>query len=627
MAKTPELALRDDISDQAKFAFANISEWKQRIRGLAAKWDRAARVYAMRDTPREDDYTNAGGEEPADGLDAVTIEAGSAQLFGFVDQQAAQVVPPNPAVRLKSRRKKYDKIAEARTLMANDLFEREKFTNKLWKACIRASVFPRAWVYCTWSVKHDRPIFRVLRPHQVWFDQTAEEYDDLRWICRVTVRTRAEIASRTKKKGKRDDKRIYRSDAMGTKNDKSNAVIFGKYPDFLDAPTDKSQRKDREAAKEAYEWAVLYEYYDLVGGKFYVFADEVPKPLYEGPLPNKYLKNPFFLLTFNDNLLDVGGLSDADLVMRIIDNINEMTSIELWSAKTSIPSLLYHEGLVDDGSELQEALEAVDGPGMSVAVKARQNVPLRDILGQTPVTQMPPDMHGSIQRHLDTASMVLAAPGFTRGNTDSGGLATEVSLANAQLKTRNGRRQGRIYECVEWAARASLQLYRELMPEDLEVPIRADDEEEETVLTFKELGFAVPDKHYDFKYAAQPHDALAEDDVATLKKFTDFLPLILQGLDRGELSPRGVFKLVSQVLKAPEILLTAAERAQAQQAATAQSVQGMPGVDNQGIGGAGGEPHQALAGMGLNGTGQVAGLEAAPDAAGLTPAPKPKPPE
>ena len=242
-------------------------------------------------------------------------------LFAFTDSLLASVCPPNPEVTINARKEKLKKAAAMRQALVNDFLQRNNMGEALWRLASRAVIYPRSFIKVVWSTKKGRPLIRIIPANRIFFDQTADDWDDIRYIIEATTLTKGQFKKRMRRKGRKGG--FYRHDCMDERLSKDTVSFNKTYPDWLKADPEKGDT-DTEVARSVYEWVVVYEVYDLVGERFYHCAEGVEKPLYEGELPYQLLSNPFFRLAFNDNLEDLSGMSDASLVYDNIKQLNEL---------------------------------------------------------------------------------------------------------------------------------------------------------------------------------------------------------------------------------------------------------------------------------------------------------------
>jgi hypothetical protein len=537
-------AAGNKASPTEKFWFKTLESWKSKSTDDRRRMRKTARSYRGRHW--------GGDTHGPDTDDSTKVETN--YFYAFADTLIAQVVPLNPAVTILANREELKDSALYREALVNTVFTKERMAEKLWAACTRASVWPRAWMKAVWSETRKRPIFRVINPQYIWFDVTAEAYEDIRYIIEVTPLSRADFNKRLRGKNK---KGFYRADAADDKN-----ICFGKWPKWLEPDADwdgepeDDSNKELQIVRDNYEWTVVYEVYDLRAKKFYHFADGSERPLMVADLPYRYLSNPYMLLTFNDNLEDLGGMSDADLVYPLVERKNEMDSLELWHTKTAIPATVIHEGLVDDPDAFIDAFEAIDGPGQAISLNAKAGVGISQVLGQTPVSQLPIEW-GRVEERLDSnIQFVLGLPSYSRGELGQSDVATELALTDTATRTRNARRQKVVYNAIEWCASATIALYQEFMPEDETLAVRLLDEggkEKELNRELLEFGDKADDP-WAYEYTSHPYSAEEANSIVQLKQIEAFIPIFLQGAQAGVVDLVAVFTKLAELLKMPELV-------------------------------------------------------------------------
>jgi hypothetical protein len=528
-----------EISPQDRFRYKVINNHKSRMRTLRKRWKRAAEMYRT-------EYYHRSSTDDGDFVvedESITFE--NNWLFAFADTMIANIIPPNPECTIKHRRQHLKESAKLRELLVNDLLYREKAHAKLWKLGTRATVFPRSFIKCVWNAAKGRPILRVLNPEFIFFDAMAEDWEDIRYICEVTVLTRGEFEKRIKKRGKKDG--VYRSDSL-------EDATFGPYPNWL-LDEDTSDQDDHNIVREGFDWITIYEYYDLVSREFIHYMEDSPRPLLTAELPYEQLANPYNMLSFNDNLKDLGGLSDAELVFPTIERLNEMSSLELWHNKSSIPVTVIHSGLVDDPAEFEDAMENVDGPGQIITIAAKPKVSVNDVMGTTPMPTLPMEWQSTKGSLREQIEFVLGIASYQRGGLGQSDVATELALADTAIRTRNSRRQKVIYDCISWLAKAIIALYAQFLPEDSEIPVKLGTDEEVKSLTRKGLGFTSEEDPFDYDYEARPFNAQEGNSVVQLKTLTEFIPVFTQNpATAANIDQRKLVEKLLDLLQMPSLL-------------------------------------------------------------------------
>jgi len=531
-----------DPTPQDRFRVKIIQNHKSRMRRLRRRWKRAAEMYRT-------EYYRRGSNDFFDDGDYTVEDEGvgfeNNWLFAFADTMIANIIPTNPECTIRHRREELEKAAKFRELLVNDLLYKEKTHSKLWKLGTRATVFPRSFMKCVWSEKKGRPIIRVLNPEFIFFDAMAEDWDDIRYICEVSVLTRGEFEKRIKKRGKKDG--VYRSDAL-------DDATFGPYPEWL-LDEDLNEEDDHNIVREGFDWITIYEYYDLVSKQFFHYMEDSQIPLLTAPLPYSMLPNPYCMLSFNDNLKDLGGLSDAELVFPTLERLNEMSSLELWHNKTSIPVTVIHSGLVDDPAEFEDALENVDGPGQIISIAAKPKVSVNEVMGQTPVPTLPVEWQNTKAALREQVEFVLGIASYQRGGLGQSDVATELALADTAIRTRNSRRQKVVYDSIAWLAKAVVALYSEFMPSDTEIPVKLGLDDQTASLTREDLMFDRKDDPFDYDYEARPFNAQEGNSVVQLKTLTEFIPVFTQNpATAANIDQRKLVEKLLELLQMPNLL-------------------------------------------------------------------------
>ena len=542
-------------------------------------WDKHRSWYLSDYWSKQDD-TPTGAGDPGD-EDEVTFETN--YLYSYIDTMIANICPTNPQITVAARQEKNYGASKFREALVNEVFKQNDLHAKLWKAASNAALCGRALMKTTWDMRRQRAIIRTIDPRFVWYDMSVD-FEDTRYLIEVSVLTKGEMQRRVKKPGR--GKNQYYSSKVAEK------AVYGGYPAWLrDTAQDKSMIDS--ASREVFEWVVVYEFYDLVSGKYYHMLDDVEEPLFEGELPYRLVKNPFKLLIFNDNLTDSGGVSDAKLVEGNIDRLNEIDTLELWHAHSTIPVTLLDETALDNVEDFVDMLRNVDRPGMVARAQLTNGRALSDMFGATPVPTFTPHFGEMRQRAIDTIEFVLGIPAYSRGKVGVTDVATEAALADTAVRTRNGRRVKAVLDLVVGLAENVMGLYEELMPEDGSLYVRLTGKNE--VLQVSRLTVAArnpeedPGGAFDFDYEAVAYSPTENHRLLQLEKMKQYMQVLFQNpmIDQEKL----VRQLVD-LLQIPDILVDQEAQAQAaSQMASAMASVATPGqVDQAGVQGAPGAP-------------------------------------
>jgi len=491
-------------------------------------WDKFRSWYLSEYWRSSVDLPSGAGQTLAE--DEVNFETN--YPYAYIDTMIANICPTNPQVSVLARREKLREVAQFREALINDTLKRNKTHTLLWKLATNAAICGRGFLKAVWNFNQETVDFFVTDPRFVLYDQSASRWEDIRYLIEVTVLTRAEFERRTKRKGRKG----------ATYNAKvAKKARFGGYPSWL-ADHVRNQQMINNASKEVYDWVTVYEVYDFEGdGKYYHMLDDVEEPLFMGELPYRHIRNPFTQLIFNDNMVDLGGVSDVKLISSIQERLNEIDTLELWHAHSSTPVLLVNTGLVDNPEIITTALRDANEPGSMVAVMGKANAPLRDLIGQTPTPQFQPSFSQMRERCTQTIEFILGIPQYSRGVVGVADVATEVALADTSTRTRNGRRIKAMEDVIKSLGNATVGLYEEFLNEDTILPIRLTDSREVLEVTRESLGARDSRKPYehpmDYDYDAVPYSPTENHKLIQLQKIQQYMGLLVESpqVDREKL--------------------------------------------------------------------------------------------
>jgi hypothetical protein len=482
----------------------------------------------------------AGGDEIY-GSDSLNFETNYA--YAAVDTLIANVCPTNPEITVTARNKALKDAAKLRAALINETFYKLKAHKIIWKAATEASVYDRSWVKASYRIDRKRPQFLVVDPRMVWFDREASCEEDMRYLIHVVLITKDEF-----------DKRI---EANTYDTEVAKDVRAMAFPQWAtDRTGGASQNDAQSASRQAFDWITLYEFYDFIEDKYYVFADRMEKPILASELPYKTLRNPFKMLVFNDNLRNIGGLSDVKLIAPQQRVLNELQTLKLWHALVSIPITLVQEGMVDNPEALITALSSVTGPGEIVKIKGRDRVAIGDIVSSTNTPSLSPNFSQMEEEAKGSIESILSLPRYSRGEVGVADIATEVALADTAVRTRNSRRQKAIYDLLTWMAEATIAIYTLYL--DQEVPVRLLDEEDITSVDREMLKLQLPadatEEIMDYDYEARAFNAPENNRIVMLKLLREHWDALAQGIQAGAVDPRKLITRLAELLSLDDIL-------------------------------------------------------------------------
>jgi hypothetical protein len=559
-----------------------IKAHKARHSKQSAEWEKDMRMY--RGEAWGSNSGGAGSTIPESHAHVAKAQGTTVQYpysYAFTDVLVSNIVPPNPACDIRARRDVLGDTASIRTQLVNDVFDKDNTTWKLWRAATLASVQPRSAIKAVWSEKRKRPKFRVIPAGRFWFDMNAEEYSDVRYFIEIVPITKGDFESRCKKRGRGTSKKaLYKA---GTDKDKD--ISWEKYPSWLDSK-DTTGILDDDAAtsRDAYKWTVIYEIYDFRTQKLVHMIDGKKEPLLIGELPYPTLKNPFWVISFNDDLLSLGGFSDSSMIREPLDRLNELATLRLEHAKMSLPRMFIHKERIDAPEDLVTALARQTSSRQAVMVETLQKYNISDVIEYTMPPTLSIDWISSMNDIRQLVEFILALPTYARGEVGKADVATELALVDTAQKTRNARRQKVIYQAIEWMAGATLSLFRIYLKEkeEQQIYLRLDDDTT-AVASLSSLDLISEDNPWDYDFKAFPYNAAEDNSTVRLKKVEAFLAFLAQDPN---VDKRKLAREVLQALNMDHLLGDPAQAAPA-------PMPGAPGMPPA----PGGSPMAAAAGM------------------------------
>ena len=443
--------------------------------------------------------------------------------YAYIDTMIANICPQNPQVTVMSRNEDHHHAAQFREALINDTFRRNNLHQILWKAATNGAICGRALMKTVWNFRKNNIDIYEVDPRFVFFDMSAKRWEDIRYLVEVTVLTEAEFKGRVKRRGKKGA--LYSAKV-------AEKAEYGGFPSWL---KDKSRSSHlmNEASRAVYRWVTVYEVYDFTGeGKYYHCIDNVEDPLFEGDLPYRYVRNPFTFTTFNDNMTDLGGLSDIKLIQSLQERLNEIDTLELWHAHTSTPVMMVNTALADNPEDILTALQQANEPGSLIQVRGKQGAPLGDIIGQTPMPSITPSFSNMRDRCNQVIEFILGIPQYSRGVVGVADVATEVALADTATRTRNGRRIKMIEDNIQELATRIIGLYEEFLEGDKRLAIRLMDTHKVLEMTRESLKLRTNRDPYqdplEYDYIALPYSPTENHKLVQLQKLQQYMPLLLQ---------------------------------------------------------------------------------------------------
>jgi hypothetical protein len=504
------------------------------IRKRDVKWQKYVRWY-------KSEFHGSHNEARADQVDRETglyigMENATARppgmetnyLYAFMDAHAATIVPPNVRINVKPRSELRRPDARIREGVVNDFFAYNDITRIFWRLSTMAGLkgigFLKAW----WGAKDFRPLYDVVDPCRVYFDPSARRWADVTYVIEVQDVTMQVIR-------KHVAEGVYIPDAVKLCSSRESA----------------GGRANSDRAKQAR----VYVLYDFIARKEVHFAaghyntplNAVPMGMLDGRAGN-----PFYPVTFNDALSDLYGIPDPQLIESPLYELNTLDTLELRYAVSCIPTtFLNTQAFADPEKALATFRDGVD-PGTinTVDLAVGLGHTWQSAVFTTPTPSMAPEFRLAREKARQAIEYVLALPGFQRGVVGAADIATEVAVAEREVRTRNGRRQLVIRRAAAWAALQGLALFASENNPELAIEFRVSDSDHEgQTVTAEDLKYGGDVEQLQFDYDLIVTSPPEEARTVRLQALQNMLPMFLQMPD---VDTRKVLRDVFYLLDIPE---------------------------------------------------------------------------
>lgn len=449
--------------------------------------------------------------------------------YAWIDTMVANVVPQNPQNDWHAFDEAQEDAGRHRAVLSNFLMRYQNLSEMLWNCAAKTSLCGRSFIKTTWNFKNQMVEYYPIDAKHIFFDMSARRWHDIRYIVEATVITEAEFDARTKRKG-RQGAQVYPSDAK-------KKIKFGGYPKWLEQNEENNSLMNK-ASRKVYKWITVYEFYDFTNNKYYHYAEGYNEPLLEDDLPYSYLRNPFVVLKFAENQRDLGGLSDIQLISSAKERLDELDTLELWYAQSSIPITFFDESRLENSSEVIDQYRDATGPGQMVRVRKSVNdggTALQQMFFSPAMPALNPSFDKMRARAANSISFVLGLPDFARG-VGGAELATEAALSDAAMRTRNGRRQRVILNVIRDLGKNTIALYEEFLTPGKTIQIFDPDTAQVFKITRQSIG--ARDSLEDgspnletpgFEVIPVPYSPTENDRLVRLQRLEKYLPFLMQG--------------------------------------------------------------------------------------------------
>jgi hypothetical protein len=483
-------------------------------------WDHALKVYCGE---RVDGIPS---DVPEDEIIARNL------AYETADAMTSTLVPRNPELKVTAKRTTLRAAANAQEGLVREAFRQDNLEGCLRKAVTFAALHEYSIIKTVWKNNKQRASYRAIQAKNIFFDRSAERWDEIRYIGEITVRSLSEIKRRAKRK----------KGSPSYKKSVVNQLIAGTHvPDWLTLKDDMDE-KVRNTLLQSLEERVVVELlvFDPDGGptKMLHLVPGVEEPLLDISLPYHHMRNPFTLVSLEVPVKGLTGVSPYSLIRALGAHLNQLESLRASTAKASIPVPIVNQAALQNPDAFFEAFRRARDPREMVEIELAQNVPLTDVLmfSQTPGTTIDyPQAIQAVQTRIDTT---LGLPSYLRAGNSNADFSAELQLQSSQLANRAGARRKSIHDVITEVGVKTLQLFAEKVDYDDIIYVRASDGDPPQEVTrdmaalnlFAKTAGEAP---LEMDYTVRVVDEATENPVVRLQALQPLLPVLIQWAQRG----------------------------------------------------------------------------------------------
>jgi hypothetical protein len=451
----------------------------------------------------------------------------SGEAYETGDALSSTLVPRSPQLKITPKREDLSEAADAQEGLITETFNQADAEGVMRKAVTLAALQDYAVIKTVWKDRKRRPHFRAIAAKNVFFDPSAEDWDEIAYVGEITVKSLAEIRGRTKRKsGPKYSKKVYSRIEHAP----------GDVPGWL--KTSNLTEQSAHSLMSALKQHVVVELimFDRVGDKPPRLLHIIPgqdEPLLDIRFPHRYLDNPFSLLTLEVPLEGLCGASPYQLVKNLGSALNQMYSLRMATARAAIPTAIVNKGALQNADTFLTALREADHPDDVVEIEMQTNVPVSDVVMFTQTPGNVIDFHRAIDSLEQLIQTTLGLPSYLRAGNSGADFATEIQLQSHELANRAGARRKLINGVLVDMGVKALQLYSENLDHEDKVYARAAEGEkpaeiDREIAALHLFAARAGETPLEMDYTVRVVDEATENPVVRLQALQPYLPLLLQ---------------------------------------------------------------------------------------------------
>lgn len=369
--------------------------------------------------------------DPTVGQSEVDIQRTSTNLiFPIVETAMTSLVPPNPALSMRTRRPAPSASIQAGEALINYFLKTGRYRTELQRCTYHAVMYGLGVMKTGWDPITDRAVTNFVDPRNYFCDMTALREENIKYEIEATLLSKKEVQDKV-------DAGIYPASALEKAADQYPTwMLPNKRPD---AGIEGSSATEAKNLMNYQSWYLIYEVYDREHGVVHHFTPSDNKPL----LTDQLVYRPYDLLVFNFNGENVRGLSEVALILDNQKEYNWTESYLLTLLRHSIPGTYYDASMSSTDEEQKRLIMPIGG---MAPVKVPSNRTVGELFFPKPLPQVPPLADQMMAGKRDAIAFVSSLAAAQRGQVIGAKTATELAFIKGQIQDRLSSRQREIFE-------------------------------------------------------------------------------------------------------------------------------------------------------------------------------------
>lgn len=369
--------------------------------------------------------------DPTVGQSEVDIQRTSTNLiFPIVETAMTSLVPPNPALTMRTRRPAPTASIQAGEALINYFLKTGRYRTELQRCTYHAVMYGLGVMKTGWDPTTDRAVTNFVDPRNYFCDMTALREENIKYEIEATLLSKKEVQDKV-------DAGIYPASALEKAADQYPTwMLPNKRPD---AGIEGSSATEAKNLMNYQSWYLIYEVYDREHGVVHHFTPSDNKPL----LTDQLVYRPYDLLVFNFNGENVRGLSEVALILDNQKEYNWTESYLLTLLRHSIPGTYYDASMSSTDEEQKRLIMPIGG---MAPVKVPSNRTVGELFFPKPLPQVPPLADQMMAGKRDAIAFVSSLAAAQRGQVIGAKTATELAFIKGQIQDRLSSRQREIFD-------------------------------------------------------------------------------------------------------------------------------------------------------------------------------------